>query len=504
MTPRKLAFAEAVSADTDLAAYYRARDFAPIWTGTDTTAMQRRAALIAGMETATAHGLPEGKYNADALIARMQGVQTDADLARMEIALSRIYLDLAGDLATGILAPDKVVPGILREAPVRPAAYYLDGIQSADPAEFVRTLPPQTAEYLGLMKAKFQMQAMVDSGGYGPQVHAEILRPGDSGREVIALRDRLAAMGYLGMSVTATYDATMQAAVAAFQANMGLEQDGVAGPATITQINVPVTERLQSIVVAMERERWLNMPRGDRHVLVNLTDFSARIVDFDQVTFQTRAVIGAKGADRETPEFSDEMEYLMINPTWHVPRSIVVNEYLPKLQQNPNADSQLNIMDSQGRIVPRDAVDWRQFTRANFPFVMKQPPSNSNALGLVKFMFPNKNNIYLHDTPSKSLFQRNVRAFSHGCVRLQDPFDFAYALLAPEVDDPESFFQSKLRSGTETRVDLETHVPVHLIYRTALTSAKGQIEFRDDIYGRDALIWNALAAQGVTLDPVRG
>jgi len=135
---------------------------------------------------------------------------------------------------------------------------------------------------------------------------------------------------------------------------------------------------------------------------------------------------------------------------------------------------------------------------------MRQPPSRSNALGLVKFMFPNKHNIYLHDTPAKSLFARDVRAFSHGCVRLADPFDFAYALLAKQSDDPEGTFKAALNSGKETKIVLKEPVPVHLIYRTAVTNARGHTEYRADIYGRDARIWAALAKAGVVLGGVQG
>ena len=182
-----------------------------------------------------------------------------------------------------------------------------------------------------------------------------------------------------------------------------------------------------------------------------------------------------------------------------MPRSITTKEDLPQLQRNPNAQSQLDIYDRRGRKVPRGAINFRAYNASNFPFTMKQPPSNRNALGLVKFMFPNKWNIYLHDTPAKSLFNRDVRDFSHGCIRLADPFDFAYALLAKQTDDPKGTFHSRLRTGSETTVKLETQVPVHLIYRTAFTQAKGQMNYRNDIYGRDARIWNALADMGVKL-----
>ncbi len=265
---------------------------------------------------------------------------------------------------------------------------------------------------------------------------------------------------------------------------------------------MPLEERLQSVVVAMERERWLNRPRGDRHVLVNLADYHARIVDFGKVTFRTRSIIGKNTPDRRSPEFSDVIEHMMINPTWHVPRSIATKEYLPQFKRNPYSNQHLQLVDARGRVVPRNRVNFAAYNKRNFPFDLKQPPSNKNALGLVKFMFPNKYNIYLHDTPTKSLFARQERDFSHGCIRLADPFEFAYALLERQEAEPRSFFQSILKTGRETKVVLEEPVQVHLIYRTAMTLAKGRTQFRDDIYGRDARIWDALDRAGVTLGGV--
>jgi murein L,D-transpeptidase YcbB/YkuD len=154
--------------------------------------------------------------------------------------------------------------------------------------------------------------------------------------------------------------------------------------------------------------------------------------------------------------------------------------------------------------VKRGSVSFAQYTAKNFPFDLKQPPSAKNALGLVKFMFPNRNNIYLHDTPAKSLFQRDVRAFSHGCIRLHQPFDFAYTLLAFQSEAPEKLFKAKLNTGKETQVNLIRGLPVHIVYRTAFSQAKGGMNYRADVYGRDAKIWNALAREGVELRGVQG
>jgi murein L,D-transpeptidase YcbB/YkuD len=198
------------------------------------------------------------------------------------------------------------------------------------------------------------------------------------------------------------------------------------------------------------------------------------------------------------------MEFMVVNPTWNVPRSITVKEYLPMLQKNPNAAGHLRIVDRQGRLIDRGAVDFTQFTASNFPFSMSQAPSDGNALGLVKFMFPNQWNIYLHDTPHKPLFEKEVRAFSHGCIRLGRPFDLAYTLLARQTNDPQGLFQSHLATRKETTVSLDQPVPVHLVYFTAWPNAGGRIDYRRDVYGRDAAIFEAMRAAGVVLPSVRG
>ena len=505
VTAFKQAVAETAASDRDVAAFYRERGFDPIWTGSDPLHAERRKALIATLERAPLHGLPRGgSYDAARLLDRMRDVRTVRDLGRVEVALSTALLDYARDVQTGILVPSSVDSGIVRQVPYRDRLSYLVDFASGDPAAFLKSLPPQSNEYRRLMKARLQLENVVDRGGWGPRVPSRRLEPGASGGAVVALRDRLVAMGYLERSARRTYDAEMQRAVQDFQAAHGLETDGIAGASTIAALNVPAEERLESVIVAMERERWLPRARGERHVLVNLTDFTAKIIDDGDVTFRTRSVVGATGADRRSPEFSDVMEHMIINPTWHVPRSIAVNEYLPQMQRNPNAASHLRLVDGSGRVVPRSAIDFNEYTRNTFPFDIKQPPSNGNALGLVKFMFPNRHNIYLHDTPSKHLFAREKRAFSHGCIRLQQPFEFAYALLARQTDDPRGLFHSILNTGRETKVDLERNVPVHLIYRTVVTSAKGRMGFRNDVYGRDAKIWNALRTEGVALRALRG
>ena len=504
VTAYKQAVAEAASRDDDLSAFYRANDFRGIWTNDSEADRARRRALFEAFDLAEAHGLPRERYREQELMTMIRSARSPREIGMLEVELSRTMLLLARDLQTGMLVPAKVDREIVRQVPYRSRIAHLTNFTTSNPRGFFRSLPPKNAEYSRLLREKLRLEALMLQGGFGPEVPAKSLKRGQSGPAVVAMRNRLVIMGFMPRSASQEYDAKLAEAVQAFQAAHGLVADGDAGAATVAEINTSVEARLKSILVAMERERWINQPRGDRHVLVNLTDFSARIVDHDEVTFQTRAVIGLNDSDRRSPEFSDVMEYMEINPTWNVPRSITVKEYLPQMQRNPNAAGHLKLYNNRGQQVNRANVNFNAYTARTFPFALKQPPSNRNALGLVKFMFPNKYNIYLHDTPAKSLFQRNKRDFSHGCIRLQDPFDFAYALLARQEEDPKGFFHRVLNSGQQTQVRLKKQVPVHIIYRTAFTQAKGPMQYRNDVYGRDARIWSALQQAGVSLAAVRG
>lgn len=505
VTGFKQAVAEASYGNERIADFYRNTSYAPIWTGEGHVYRARRAALISAMRDVDVHGLPQGRYDVDGLLAQMAQADSLRDLGQIEVALSREFVRFARDLQSGILTPSRIDTGLVRKVDRNDPSELLAGLAAAEPRSYMSSLAPSTPQYRALQKEKLRLQTLIEQGGWGPVVPGQgKLELGDEGPAVLALRNRLIAMGYMRRSAARSFDLPLQKAVRAFQAAHGLEQDGVAGPGTLAEINRSVPDRLKSVIVALERERWLPRERGARHVLVNQTDFSAKIVDDGRITFETRAVIGKNSDDRRSPEFSDEMEHMVINPSWYVPRSIVTKEYLPKLKANPNAVSHIEITDRRGRPINRGAVDFSQYSQRSFPFSMRQPPSKSNALGLVKFMFPNKYNIYLHDTPQKSLFARESRAFSHGCIRLAQPFEFAYALLARQEEDPRAFFHRVLNTGRETKVSLDQKVPVHLIYRTAFIGAKGEQQFRRDVYGRDAKIWQALSEAGVVLGGVQG
>ncbi len=505
-TPLKQAIAEAAAGDRVLTAFYRDNNFEALWTGRTRKHRLRREALLLALRRAPDHALPSVEYSAGKVAERMKKARKAPDRGTLDVVLSRLYLAYAADIGSGILDPRRInyqdedkQGEIARKRPIRDPRALLDGILASHAKSYFSLLPPKSPEYSRLIKAKFDLEKIIARGGWGPNVRARRLEPGDTGALVVALRDRLIAMGYLRRNARASYDAELTRAVQVFQTAHGLFADGIVGPGTLRMLNVSAPTRLAQVVVAMERERWMNFDRGARFIEVNIPDYSAKIIDDGVVTFQTRAVVGAAKDEQRTPEFSDEMEHLIFNPGWYVPRDIATAEYLPLLQEDPFALAHLELMDEEGEPVERETVDFASLDEETWPFLMKEPPSQVNALGLVKFMFPNRHNIYLHDTPQKALFGKEARAFSHGCIRLGDPFDFAHAILSRQTDDTQRIIADALAEEDEYQLDLDEHIPVHLIYRTARVDAKGRLQFRADIYGRDADIFKALRRAGVVL-----
>ena len=496
----RLAVAEAAQEDKDIASFYRDYSYQPLWTGRNREDRERRTAFLNFLETSDFHGLPRSKYGIESLEAQLKSARTQADLADIEVEFSKAFLTFARDIQTGVLIPKEVDEDIARKVPYRKRVSYLTSLAESTPSAYFRALAPTSTEYVRLASEKYRLREILNGGDWGPDVPSgDLMGQGARDERVPYIRNRLIVMGYLDRSFGNHFDTGVETAIVEFQEDHGLKADGIVGPSTVEMLNLSAEDRLKSVMVAMERERWTNMERGERHVLVNLTDFTAKIYDAGEITFQTRSVVGHPDEERRSPEFSDKIEHMVVNPTWNVPRSIATKEYLPLLKEDRFALDYLNLLDPEGIIIDRQAVDFTEFTEEDFPFDMKQPPSNSNALGLVKFMFPNRYNIYLHDTPAKSLFVQERRAFSHGCIRLQDPFEFAYALLAVQSEDPQLEFLETLATGAESILALQSHVPVHIIYRTAVGSADGRMQYRRDVYGRDAKIWDALEQAGVAL-----
>ncbi|WP_347266579.1 L,D-transpeptidase family protein [Paracoccus sp. (in: a-proteobacteria)] len=491
----EMELAREIAGDPGLADFYGSNGLKPIFQGAE--GATRRRALIAAVGQAASHGLPAARYRAGTL---EQLDRSGVDTTGEELRFARVLADWSHDITGGILDPRKVEAGIKREVQ-RPRTGDLmrDFAGAADPAAMLAGLPSQDPRYEALRQALAAQSRLAAPAGL-PAVPEGLWREGDADPSIAALRLRLAAIGFAAPPTGSplAFDAPLAAAVAAFQQAAGLPADGVAGPRTLARLNRGRGPESDAILVALERMRWM---RGHdlqaRHVWVNLPAFSASIHENGRELFQTRTVIGKANQEFETPEFSEQMRHIVVNPRWNVPRSITVKEYLPRLQANANAVGHLDVVDGAGNVIPRSRIDFRRYSAGNFPFRMRQKPSDDNALGVVKFLFPNPWNIYLHDTPTKHLFSQSRRAYSHGCIRIGRPVDLAHELLRGQVADPDATFARALKSGRETYLNLRPTLPVHLVYFTAFPDEDGNIQRFPDIYGRDALVHAALVKAGL-------
>ncbi len=267
------------------------------------------------------------------------------------------------------------------------------------------------------------------------------------------------------------------------------------GPATLQALNVPAGIRARQLALNMERWRWLSQELGRRHVMVNIAGFWLEVIEDRQTILDMRVIVGR--SYRRTPVFSDQISYLVLNPYWNVPQSIAVNDILPQLKRDPAYLSKqhmklFNGWGTDARIVDPSAVNWSKITATSFPYRIRQEPGPNNALGMVKFMFPNKFSVYLHDTPARELFARSLRTFSSGCIRVEKPVELAAYLLQDQPGWTAEEIKKRSGQTQEQTVRLTRSVPVHLLYWTSWVDDAGPVQFREDVYGRDLLLSNAL------------
>lgn len=497
MTPFGMALALELRGDGDLAAVYADRDWQPLFTAPE--AGRQRAALFAALDRAGDHGLPVARYDAPGLRAGFASLRTEHDRVALELAMMRAFLSYGRDVSSGLLNPRQADYGIKRRINrPDPVALARNFAVAPAPEAVLRDLLPKDPLYTRLLVEKLRIEEILKRPDLLAETRAKAARPGDRGAAVVALRARLQALGFLGRSAQAVYDDDLRAAVRAFQTGAGLAADGVAGPGTVRALNRDPADRLGAILVTMERLRWMRgIAREGRYVWVNIPEFNVRVMEGDRELFRSVTVVGKDDPESRTPEFSEAMTHMVVNPAWNVPRSITVKEYLPRLQENPGALAYLEVVGRGGKVIPRDQVDFSAYTAQNFPYRLRQPPAERNALGEVKFMFPNPWNIYLHDTPSKEYFQRSSRMYSHGCVRVGSPVALAEALLAPQVGNARAAYRNARAREGEQVIHLKPAIPVHLVYFTLWPDGKGGFRRFPDVYGRDARVRRALVKAGV-------
>jgi murein L,D-transpeptidase YcbB/YkuD len=306
-------------------------------------------------------------------------------------------------------------------------------------------------------------------------------------------------LSYSGDENDLQYDEPTARALGRFQARHGLSADRALGPKTLRELNRTVGQRIEQIEINLERWRWLPKDLGDRHIRVNIADFQLQVREGDRTVMSMPVVVGT--SYRETPVFSDRMTYLEFAPYWGVPQTILEEDKLPEIRKNINYLDAHNfeIIPWNGpgwaRIDPR-TIDWDRVTAEDFPGLLRMRPGPWNPLGQVKFMFPNEFDVYLHDTPERHLFAHNRRLYSSGCIRIERPIDLAQYLLEGEEEWGDCSTLLDLFNGAEPRrVDLAKSLPVHLLYWTAWVDASGSVQFRPDVYERDADLIQALENQ---------
>ncbi|MBT8335208.1 MAG: L,D-transpeptidase family protein [Gemmatimonadetes bacterium] len=500
---------ETLRATQALPAFYLARGFEPVWVGADggwTLEADRARVLLAG---AADHGLEPAAYHRDAL-ARLSelmrgGSATVLDRMDAEILLSDGLLLYGSHLLLGRVDPTRVEPEWIanrREAALDTLlAVALAGGRGV--RGFAEAAAPQQPEYRRLVRALRDLRRTAASGGWGTLAGGVALRPDSTDARIPDLRRRLARspepaereQASSGGMDNPVYDTALAEAVRSFQRRHGLADDGVVGDRTLAALNVSVEQHIVQVEVNLERWRWLPADLGRRHIRVNAAAFTTQVWDADTVAFTLRSIVGRQY--RSTPSFNGSMRYLVLAPYWHVPPTIAAVDKLPLIKADPGyvAASRMTLFSTAtNTAVDPFSVDWSGVTGAEFNrrFRLRQEPGPSNALGNVKFMFPNRHNVYLHDTPQRDLFSRTARDFSSGCIRVENALDLAEFLLADQPGWTAQRIRDVVAGGVERSVNLTAPLPVYLLYFTAFVAADGTLHFRDDIYSRDGAVLRAL------------
>ena len=465
---------------------YEARAFAPFWVR-DGKPTPQALEVIASLATADARALDAADYDAASLAAaaerlRSSDAPTADDIARFDVDTTISVMRFVSDSAIGKINPQRLGYAIEPESSKLDLTVLIPELASEpSPGEHIAGLDPPFPGYARLRDALVRYRAIAARTDLPRMPNLPKLRPGGSDRGIPALRAWLTAYGDLPEHAAvpkqaSQYDSALVAAVKRFQRRHGLDPDGVIGASTGQALQVPPAQRVRQIELAMERLRWLPVPFPERFVVINIPEF--RLRGFEDPDAPPRVdmnvVVGSSADGTETPVLFADMRYLIFRPYWLVPGSIAHKEILPKADHDPSYLRRQNMEMVNGRI--------------------RQRPGPANSLGLLKFIFPNRFHVYLHDTPSKALFHRTRRDFSHGCIRVADAPALAEFVLGREPGWNRERIEQAMKHGTNNHyVDLQTPVPVYVLYATAAVDSDGDVNFFSDIYGHDATLAALLA-----------
>ncbi len=475
-------------------AFYRDRDYRPAWTNSKAIAR-----MIQAIESARDDGLMLQDYHYQAITALRKQLRNGPDdpaaVADLDMLLTDALLRLSYHLYYGKVNPESLDPDWNFKRNIHkldPVVYLKNVIKSGNIQENLDKLRPQYP-YYSILKENLQRYRAMAAHPWPVIPNGKVLKEGSRGPRVLLLRKRLAAEGYraslkAGGNATQVFDSTLSEIVKQFQEQHALDADGAVGKNTLRELNIPASKRVDTIRVNLERARWILHDLEPEFLIVNIAGFKLYFVKNGKRQWQSKVMVGKPFW--KTPCFRATIQYVVANPYWVVPPGILAKETIPKIKRDLSylKKQNLEIVDSKGRVINPRSINWAKVNPRRFPYIIRQKPGPKNALGRIKFIFPNKHFVFLHDTPAKSLFSRSMRAFSHGCIRVEKPMELADILFKGSKKWNRDKIQEIINSGETTTIHLEHPMPILILYWTVTTRKDGGINFLHDIYNRDQKI----------------
>jgi murein L,D-transpeptidase YcbB/YkuD len=498
---------ELIYASEALPLFYERRGYLPAWIS-EGKIKKETDSLISAIDGAATEGLDPRDYHITGIRSILKSLRSrmkfekaekEKKLLELELLCTDAFLIYSTHLLRGKVNPrsiDSEWHANLREMDM--VEFIEKTIMSGKIRKALQTLLPNNAGYKKLKSALRKYRSLRREGSWPVIPEGQTLQLGDQGARITKLRERLIVTDDLPMieyNNPDYFDSAVYFAVTKFQARHGLDIDGKVGPVTLAALNVPVEIRIQQIKLNLERWRWLPEKLGEKYIIVNIANYELDYFEGDNLKLKMRAIVGKPY--RRTPVFSDSVTYIVLNPYWHVPPSIAVSDILPAAKKNPNylKENGFRVFEGWGSDaieIDASTINWAEMSKSNFKYRLRQDPGSRNALGRIKFMFPNEFNVYLHDTPSRDLFSKSMRDFSSGCIRIERPLELADILLRQNSSWDLERLQTAIQKDSEETLLLKEKMPIHILYWTTWAGEDGTINFRKDLYKRDDALISAL------------
>jgi len=488
------------SKDVCLATVYHETGASPLWV-TERGPSEKAFTLIDYLRSSYRQGIDPQEYEISMIEKLLHSNRLD-DLAQLDTLLTYNLVKYIHDMSFGQIKYREFDPDLFSEAGdenFNPTEAIKTALAAPDFAAYLETLPPRHKYYTGLKKALARYQRLAQQGPWEPIPSGALIRPGQQDERLEAIYRRIVQTGQTepGHQPAEVYGDELVTAVKTFQKTHGLKPDGIIGPRTLSWLNRTPADLARIIRINMARWRWQDHELGESHIIVNIAGFTLSAITAGHTALEVPVIVGK--LQHKTPVFSDKIRYLDFNPFWNVPPSIARNEELPELQKNQFhlVNRHIRVFSSwqsDARELDSLTIDWKTVSRRQMgQYKLRQDPGPWNALGRVKFVFPNSHSVYLHDTPSQTLFDHHTRTFSHGCIRVSEPLRLAVFCLGDQENSwSEADLEKVIEEGERLVVSLKNGLPVHITYQTAWLDDTGTVRFSDDIYSRDKKLMEVL------------